>query len=148
MFTCVLLPDAIQSHLVEPRFDEFQSEKEKLQAFTSANEMPTLRPFREAIAASSFVPGRPKVITAGGYTYDNAQDCISNGEYDAVAFGRYFTSNADLVERLREGKPFYRYHRPRFYGPFDDDPAQGYTNWDKLPRVFADDTDRGQAQLV
>lgn len=63
--------------------------------------------------------------------------------------GRYFCSNADLVERLREGKPLHRYSefrrllsgtcpdladkscrtladRARFYGPFKQNEI-GYT---------------------
>lgn len=31
------------------------------------------------------------------------------GDHDAIAIGRYFTSNSDVVERLRLGQPLTRY---------------------------------------
>lgn len=82
----------------------------------------TLRPFREALRQTP-------CIVAGGYKPSNCWDGIERvslpnnfykypklplsiwiqGYHDAIAFGRYFTSNADLVERLRLGKPFARY---------------------------------------
>lgn len=43
-----------------------------------------------------------------------------------VAFGRYFVSTGDLVERLRTGAPLFKYNRARFYGPFEDNEV-GYT---------------------
>lgn len=133
-------------HLVEPRFDEFQSEETKLKSLAESGGMPTLRPFCEAIRATD---ASVKIISAGGFTYDNAAQCVENGDYDAVAFGRYFTSNPDLVQRVKNGQRFYRYVRPRFYGPFPDDQALCYTDWEpKYQRVFADETDRGKAQLV
>ncbi|KAF8972559.1 hypothetical protein BDZ97DRAFT_1781622 [Flammula alnicola] len=116
-------------HLVEPRFDEVRSEQDKLLALTSsssASEPPeftedqlTLQPFRAAL-------GRTPCIVAGGYNPSNCWEGIERGDHDAIAFGRYFTSNADLVDRLRTGKPFARYDRSRFYGPFPDNEV-GYT---------------------
>jgi 2,4-dienoyl-CoA reductase-like NADH-dependent reductase (Old Yellow Enzyme family) len=42
------------------------------------------------------------------------------GGYNAILFGRPFTSNPDLVNRLRKGIPLTPYERSRFYGPFED----------------------------
>ncbi|KAF8170389.1 hypothetical protein BJ912DRAFT_997481 [Pholiota molesta] len=116
-------------HLIEPRFDEVRTEQDKLRDLTSdtsENEQPeftkdqlTLRPFREAL-------GNTPCIVAGGYNYSNCWEGIERGDYDAIAFGRYFTSNLDLVEKLRTGKPFAKYDRSKFYGPFPDN-AIGYT---------------------
>ncbi|KAM0746552.1 FMN-linked oxidoreductase [Meredithblackwellia eburnea MCA 4105] len=109
-------------HLIEPRFDEVRSENEKLADLGKeklAIEEISLKPFRKAL-------GKTTVIAAGGYNDDNCYEGIESGEHDLVAFGRYFCSNGDLVERLKEKKPLYHYDRSRFYGPFDDNEI-GYT---------------------
>ncbi|KJA21916.1 hypothetical protein HYPSUDRAFT_87706 [Hypholoma sublateritium FD-334 SS-4] len=126
-------------HLIEPRFDEVLSEQDKLHALTSRTspshaETPeftgdqlTLRPFREAL-------GQTPCIVAGGYNPSNCWEGIERGDHDAIAIGRYFTSNSDVVERLRLGQPLARYDRSRFYGPFPDNEI-GYTI--HLNRQFA-----------
>ncbi|PPQ79606.1 hypothetical protein CVT25_003486 [Psilocybe cyanescens] len=117
-------------HLIEPRFDEVRSEQDKLRALASSTDTEepapeftpdqlTLHPFRVAL-------GTTPCMVAGGYNPSNCWEGIERGDHDAIAFGRYFTSNADLVERLRIGKPFFRYDRSRFYGPFPDNEI-GYT---------------------
>lgn len=45
---------------------------------------------------------------------------LESGRYDALLYGRFFTSNPDLVQRLKQGVPFAAYERSRFYGPFED----------------------------
>lgn len=45
---------------------------------------------------------------------------LESGRYDAILFGRPFTSNPDLVQRLRKGIALTPYERTRFYGPFED----------------------------
>jgi NADH:flavin oxidoreductase / NADH oxidase family len=47
------------------------------------------------------------------------------GKADAVAFGRHFIANPDLLERIRSGYPLARHNRDTFY-TFD---AQGYTDY-------------------
>ncbi|ORY82931.1 hypothetical protein BCR35DRAFT_303582 [Leucosporidium creatinivorum] len=108
-------------HLIEPRFDEIKSENEKLASLGQevASEEVSLKPFRAAL-------GSTPVIAAGGYNADNADEGLAAGEHDLIAMGRYFCSNADLVDRLRTGKPLYRYNRARFYGPFKQNEI-GYT---------------------
>ena len=54
----------------------------------------------------------------GGYA-------VESGRADAVAFGRFFISNPDLVHRIRVGAEFTPYHRPTFYGGG----AEGYTDY-------------------
>ncbi|KAL8290033.1 hypothetical protein RQP46_002972 [Phenoliferia psychrophenolica] len=114
--------DVTYVHLVEPRFDEMVSENEKLEALGKEAIDPkavSLAPFRAAL-------GSTPVIAAGGYNATNCTEGIEKGEHDLVAFGRYFCSNGDLVERLRDGKPLLHYNRERFYGPFPDNEI-GYT---------------------
>ncbi|MDN3546732.1 alkene reductase [Mucilaginibacter aquaedulcis] len=65
------------------------------------------------------------IISAGGYKPDTADSVIENGDADLVAFGRYFISNPDLVERIREGLPLNDYDRETFYGGN----ARGYTDY-------------------
>jgi len=72
--------------------------------------------------------GDTPVFSAGGWNDTNCWEIIESGDYDALLFGRYFTSNPDLVERLKLGKPFTIYERDRFYGPFEDR-ERGYTDY-------------------
>lgn len=76
--------------------------------------------------ASVFRPLWPHVlIDAGGFDRDGALEAVRDGRADAVAFGRYFISNPDLLARLRTGAPLTPYHRPTFYGGG----AKGYTDY-------------------
>lgn len=52
-----------------------------------------------------------RIIVAGGYDKRRAEDALSNGLVDLVAFGRPFVSNPDLPERLGRNLPL---------APFDD----------------------------
>ncbi len=56
------------------------------------------------------------IISAGGYKGPDAEAALERGETDAIAFGRYFTSNPDLPERLRHGYPLTHYVRDAFWG--------------------------------
>lgn len=72
--------------------------------------------------------GDTPVFSAGGWNVSNSWGVIASGDYDGLLFGRYFTSNPDLVERLKLGKSFTMYERDRFYGPFEDR-ERGYTDY-------------------
>lgn len=56
------------------------------------------------------------LIAAGNFRGDSANAMIAAGDADAIAFGRYFISNPDLPERLREGVALTPYNRATFYG--------------------------------
>lgn len=56
------------------------------------------------------------IIAAGGFDKAGAEAILSAGDADVVAFGRYFTSNPDLPERLRSGMPLTPYVREAFWG--------------------------------
>lgn len=104
--------------------------------------------FREIFASTPF-------FSAGGWNDTNVWGVIESGAYDALAIGRYFLSNPDLVtrhvffffkkkvsiltnafnhrSRLRDGRPLVQYDRSRFYGPFDDREYHysDYLSWDE-----------------
>ncbi len=68
------------------------------------------------------------LIFCGGYTADEADKLIGKGTADAVAFGRPFIANADLVERFRQGAALNTPDRTTFYGGG----AHGYTDYPTL----------------
>jgi len=64
-------------------------------------------------------------ISAGGYTYDLAKEAVENNSADAVAFGRLFIANPDLVERFKICAELNKYDRKTFYGGNE----HGYTDY-------------------
>ena len=68
------------------------------------------------------------LIYCGGYTAAEADALIDQGKADAVAFGRPFIANADLVERFRQGAQLNTPDRSTFYGGG----AHGYTDYPTL----------------
>jgi N-ethylmaleimide reductase len=68
------------------------------------------------------------LISAGGYTADSAKQAVADGQADAIAFGRLFIANPDLVERLRAGAALNPYDRATFYGGGE----KGYTDYPSL----------------
>ncbi len=80
--------------------------------------------FRRAIRAS--YPG--VIVAAGGYTAEKAEALIEQGLIDAVAFGRDYIANPDLVERLRHKAPLNEPNPALFYGGA----AEGYTDYPTL----------------
>jgi N-ethylmaleimide reductase len=66
-----------------------------------------------------------KLISAGGFEPDTAEAAVAAGTVDAVAFGRHFVSNPDLVHRVKDRLPLSPYNRDTFY-TFD---ALGYTDY-------------------
>ena len=70
--------------------------------------------------------GASSVILAGGYNADSGNIRIEELGNVAIAFGRQFTSNPDLPQRLLEKLPLTSYDRSTFYVP---ESAKGYTTW-------------------
>ncbi|MBG6075645.1 alkene reductase [Polaromonas sp. CG_9.11] len=68
------------------------------------------------------------LIFCGGYTAEEADALMVQGTADAVAFGRPFIANADLVERFRLGAALNTPDRSTFYGGG----AHGYTDYPTL----------------
>jgi N-ethylmaleimide reductase len=66
-----------------------------------------------------------KILAAGGFEPNTAEDIVEKGIADAVTFGRHFISNPDLPTRIREGLPLAPHDHNTFY-TFD---AHGYTDY-------------------
>ncbi|EKJ69939.1 hypothetical protein FPSE_09889 [Fusarium pseudograminearum CS3096] len=107
---------------VEPRFEQIFSEAEK-QQFLGSWGLPTvdLSLFRNIFSGTPF-------FSAGGFNDVNSWGVVESGQCDGMLYGRYFISNPDLVERLRNGWPLQPYDRSTFYGPFEDS-TTGYTDY-------------------
>ncbi|MEI8094248.1 MAG: alkene reductase [Spirochaetales bacterium] len=68
---------------------------------------------------------RRTLIVSEGYTRESAELAVTQGNADLVAFGKAFTANADLVDKLRRGdsleladpKTFYAGGRTGYVGP-------------------------------
>ena len=56
------------------------------------------------------------ILAAGGFNRESADEILEEGNADLVAFGRDFTSNPDLADRLRHGYPLTPYERSAFWG--------------------------------
>jgi len=75
------------------------------------------------------------LISAGAYSPESGAIAIDNGRANAIAFGRLFIANPDLVARVREGAPLNRPDRSTFYGG----DARGYTDYPMLqPQAIAE----------
>ena len=62
------------------------------------------------------------------FTGDTAKAAVESGRYDAIAFGKAFIANPDLVKRLRIGAELNAWNASTFYGPDE----KGYTDYPAL----------------
>ena len=67
-------------------------------------------------------------ISAAAYTPDSAAIAIERNHADAIAFGRLFIANPDLVGRIKENQPLNAPDRSTFYGGGE----RGYTDYKTL----------------
>jgi len=90
-------------------------------------------PFDYAALRSRYLAGHPQGawIVNNGYTRAMAIEAVATGAADAVAFGKPFIGNPDLVRRLREDLPLAPLHRETLYGGG----AAGYIDYPALPIV-------------
>jgi N-ethylmaleimide reductase len=72
-------------------------------------------------------------LSAAAYTPDSADAAVASGSVDAVAFGRMFIANPDLVERIRSGSPLNTFDRTTSYGGGE----HGYTDYRTLQETAA-----------
>ena len=70
-------------------------------------------------------------IVNEGFTQESAEQILADDGADAVAFGKMFIANADLVRRFAEGAPLNVPVPATFYA----DGATGYTDYPTLPSV-------------
>lgn len=88
---------------------------------------------REAEGADSIGP-KLKEIFGGvyigneGFTPETANDALSRGDYDAIAFGVLYIANSDLVKRIQLSKELNTPNPDTFYG----EGAKGYTDHPRL----------------
>ncbi len=68
------------------------------------------------------------LVACGEYDRYRAMKAVRDGLCDAVAFGRLYISNPDLVERLRRGAPLNEPDPATFYGGGEE----GYTDYPAL----------------
>ncbi|MFW5392080.1 alkene reductase [Yersinia sp. 2544 StPb PI] len=80
--------------------------------------------FRDAVRAKF----KGVIVGAGAYTAEKAEELIDKGFIDAVAFGRSYISNPDLVTRLQQQAPLNEPDGDTFYGGG----AKGYTDYSTL----------------
>lgn len=66
------------------------------------------------------------IIGNCGYSQEDADDRISNGNADLIAFGRPFISNPDLVERFTNGWPLNPPAEQSIWYSFE---REGYTDF-------------------
>jgi N-ethylmaleimide reductase len=69
-----------------------------------------------------------RLVATGRYGRESAEAALAAGTVDAVGFGRLFTSNPDLAERMRTGAPITPTNRPTYYQGDD----VGYIDWPSL----------------
>lgn len=74
------------------------------------------------------------ILAAGGFDRAGAQEILHRGNADLVAFGRWFSSNPDLPERLRRDLPLTQYNRDAFWGGDE----RGYIDHPAHPQATAD----------
>jgi N-ethylmaleimide reductase len=65
------------------------------------------------------------LVSAAAYSPESAALAIEHNHADAIAFGRLFIANPDLVRRIQEGQPLNSYDRSTFYGGGE----RGYTDY-------------------
>jgi len=68
-----------------------------------------------------------------GYSPEEAEQAISEGKLDAVAFGTAFLANPDLPERIQAGAALNAPNPATFYTPG----PEGYTDYPTMPAAMA-----------
>ena len=68
------------------------------------------------------------LLSAAAYTPESAAEAIEKKQADAIAFGRLFIANPDLVATDQENQPLNPPDRSTFYGGG----AHGYTDYEPL----------------
>jgi N-ethylmaleimide reductase len=83
-------------------------------------------------AVNNAVLFRPRfdgpLLSAAAYTPGSAALAVEQKSADAVAFGRLFIANPDLVERIKGNHPLNPFDRSTFYGGAE----HGYTDYERF----------------
>ncbi|KAF8754630.1 oxidoreductase [Rhizoctonia solani] len=113
--------DLAYVHFVEPLVEEAPTEDVQT----------VKRPESNDFAREIWGP-RP-FLSAGGYDAKRGEEAASKHDNTAIVFGRYFISNPDLPERLRNGIALADYDRNTFYSPG----PKGYVDYARAGQVQA-----------
>ncbi|MDD2760147.1 MAG: alkene reductase [Methylomonas sp.] len=89
---------------------------------------------RESLGSNRIGPALKKrfggvLIANEGFDRKTALQVIADGEADAVAFGKDYIANPDLVGRLRTNAALNPYDTATFYGYGLPEPSKGYTDY-------------------
>lgn len=71
------------------------------------------------------------LIANGDFTPEEANDWVSKGQADAIAFGRLFLANPDLPDRIQKNGPYNEPNSSTFYGGTE----VGYTDYPSLKKT-------------
>jgi len=72
------------------------------------------------------------LIANEGFTRETGEQLLASGGADAIAFGKDYIANPDLVERLKCHASLNAYDGATFYGVGSLDPRMGYTDYPRL----------------
>lgn len=75
---------------------------------------------------------RGPIVGAGAITPAAAAELVERGVVDAVAFGRAYIANPDLVERIAGGGPYNEVREDLWHQGFYGGGAVGYTDYPRL----------------
>ncbi|CDK28103.1 unnamed protein product [Kuraishia capsulata CBS 1993] len=88
------------------------------------------------------------VLRAGAYLsdegYQNLVHDVDLNDRTLIGVSRYYTSNPDLVERLKQGYPLQPYNRPTFYTSTN----YGFNTWKKYGETWKDDAESEEAKRL
>ena len=90
---------------------------------------PRFSPHKESIGPKLKEAFGGPYIANEGFDLASAQTAIADGWADAVAFGKLYIANPDLVKRFATGAPLNAWNTATFYAPG----AEGYTDYPALP---------------
>lgn len=93
---------------------------------------------REALGQDSLLPQLKRlfggsIIANEGFDANSGQRILASGMADAVAYGKAFIANPDLVQRLKEGAPLNDWDPATFY----TGGVKGYTDYPALSSIDA-----------
>ena len=74
------------------------------------------------------------IIANDGFDQEAAEAVLTTGSADAVAFGRAYIANPDLVERLQQRAALNAVDAATLYGS-PGEPSQGYTDYPTLAQA-------------
>ncbi|HEY8255669.1 MAG TPA: hypothetical protein VIG39_13560, partial [Rhizomicrobium sp.] len=72
-------------------------------------------------------------IANEGFDQQSAEDLLAEGKADAVAFGKLFIANPDLVRRFRDKAPLNPWDTTTFYAGGE----RGYTDYPAIESQLA-----------